>query len=351
MSRAVLSIRRLLPLLPAAGVALAWAAFAPLALAHGDDVPEPTFLNVLTAWSFDPTLQLPIALSALAYVWAYRHVNAAHSGNPVPRRRLAYWFAGLVAVEIALQSPIDRYEGVLFTVHMVQHIVLIFGAAPLLVLAEPITLLLRVARAEQRKRLILPVLHSRLLRLVSFPVVAWLLFAGTMWGTHFSPMFNLALENDYVHDLEHLLYISTAMLFWWPVAGVDPSPWRMPHAARLGYVFLQMPQNSFLGLAIYSATTTLYSHYATVARDWGPTPLADQQLAGGIMWVAGDLLFLGVVLLVVADWARHEEREAKLADARDDAALAAIRAREIRLEQRLASEREAADGSEAGSAT
>ncbi len=336
---------RLLPLLLAGSAGAAWLAFAPATLAHGDDPGVPTLTSVLTAWSFDPTLQIPILLAAIAYVWAYLHVNAAHPGNPVPRRRLVYWLAGLVTLEIALQSPIDAYEGVLFTVHMVQHMVLIFGAAPLFVLAAPITLLLRVARAEQRKRFVLPVLHSRLLRLLAFPVVAWLLFAGTMWGTHFSPLFDWALENDLVHDLEHLLYVVTAMLFWWPVAGVDPNPWRMPHAARLMYVFLQMPQNSFLGLAIYSATEPLYSHYATLTRTWGPSALADQQLAGGIMWVGGDLLFLGVVLLVLGDWFRHEERETALADAREDAAMERIRDRERRFAERRALEREAAEES------
>ena len=97
-----------------------------------------------------------------------------------------------------------------------------------------------------------------------------------------------------------------------------PSPWRLPHPVRLGYLFLGMPQSSFLGLAILSAPNVLYQHYATLERAWGPAPLADQQLAGGIMWVGGDLVFLVGVVLAVWTWMRAEEAEAVRVDARLD---------------------------------
>lgn len=303
----------------------AWLDLAPLVLAHGDAVAPPTPFDLVAGWSFDPTLQLPIALAALAYVWSFRHVNAVHAANPVPTRRLVFWLLGLAAAEIALQSPIDRYESVLFTDHMVQHMILIFAVAPLLVAAAPITLILRVARPEQRKSIVLPILHSRVVRAISYPVVAWVLFAGTMWATHFSPIFEWSLENDFVHDGEHLLYLVTAMLFWWPVLGTDPTPWRMPYVARIIYVFLQMPQNSFLGLAIYSATSVLYPHYTTIERTWGPAPLADQQLAGGVMWVGGDLLFLLATLSLAYAWSVYEEKQAVIVDARLDREMAARR--------------------------
>ena len=90
------------------------------------------------------------------------------------------------------------------------------------------------------------------------------------------------------HILEHALYLGAALLFWWPVVGADPSPWRLPHPARVAYLFLGMPQSSFLGLAIFSAPEVLYPHYADLVRPWGPTPLYDQQLAGGMMWAGGD---------------------------------------------------------------
>jgi cytochrome c oxidase assembly factor CtaG len=105
--------------------------------------------------------------------------------------------------------------------------------------------------------------------------------------------------------------------------GADPSPWRLPHPARIAYLFLGMPQSSFLGLAIFSAPGMLYPHYLGLVRPWGPTPLYDQQLAGGIMWAGGDFLFLIAMILALWVWLRAEEREGRLADARLDRAAAA----------------------------
>ena len=84
------------------------------------------------------------------------------------------------------------------------------------------------------------------MRFVSFPAVAWIAFAAVMWGAHFSPLFDAALENPMAHDLEHALFLGTALLFWWPVVAADPVPWRLAHPSRSLYTFLQMPQNTFL---------------------------------------------------------------------------------------------------------
>jgi putative copper resistance protein D len=253
---------------------------------------------------------------------------------------IAAWFAGLGAIWLALQSPIERYDTTLFSIHMVQHVLLTLVGAPLLAMGAPITLLLRAARPTTRRRVILPILHSWPIRALTYPVVTWLLFAGAMWGTHFSPVFNTSLEEPFVHQLEHGLYLLAGCLFWWPVIGLDPSPWRMSEPVRVLYTFLQMPQNSFLGLAITSATAPLYAHYATLQRDWGPPVLVDQQMAGAVMWVGGDLLFLAALLGVVLDWMRREARETQAADARMDRARLDIRARESLLAERVARERD-----------
>ena len=130
--------------------------------------------------------------------------------------------AGLLAIAFALLSGIDRYDTTLFSVHMVQHVLLTLVAAPLIALAAPITLLLRVASPATRRRWILPILHSRVVRVLAFPVVAWLLFAASMWGSHFSPLFDAALEDPLIHDLEHALFLGAALLFWWPAVGARP---------------------------------------------------------------------------------------------------------------------------------
>jgi putative copper resistance protein D len=206
---------------------------------------------------------------------------------------------------------------------MVQHVILIFLAAPAIVLSAPITLILRVASPGIRHRWLLPLLESRAVRLVGHPLVAWVLFAAVMWGTHFSPLFDAALENIWLHDLEHVLYLVSSFLFWMPIVGRDPSPWRIGFPGRLLYLFSQMPLNSFLGVAILYSSTILYPHYATTGRLWGPTPLEDQQAAGAIMWGLGDAGFLVALLLVIAAWMRNDEAATRRREAVEDARAAA----------------------------
>jgi cytochrome c oxidase assembly factor CtaG len=324
-----------------AGCWLACGPLAAVAMAHGPVPSEPpTFAGLVFGWSFEPAVLLPLVLAAILWRAAVRRVNAAHPGNPVPRRRSVAFLAGLAAIAVALQSGIARYDTSLFSIHMVQHILLTLVAAPLIVASGPVTLLLRVASPAVRRRWILPVLHSRILRVLSFPVVAWCLFAGVMWAAHFSPLFDLSLENRAVHDLEHLLFLGAGLLFWWPAIGVDPSPWRIPHPVRALYVFLQMPQNTFLAVVILNAPAPLYHHYATLVRTWGPTALVDQQIAGGIMWLTGDMLFIAAMAAILIGWMRDEEHQSRGAERRVDAEVAAIRVREARLEERLARERE-----------
>lgn len=321
---------------------MALAAAAPVA-AHGETpaVP-PTAASLLFGWTFETLPTLGVVAALAWWWWAVRRVNAAHPTNPVPRRRSVAFAGGLGAIAVALLSGIDRYDTTLFSVHMVQHVLLALVAAPLIAYSAPITLILRVSSPATRRRWVFPVLHSRILRILAFPVVAWVLFAGVMWASHFSPLFDAALEDPLLHDIEHALFLGTALLFWWPAVAQDPAPWRMPHPMRAMYVFLQMPQNTFLAVVILGATTALYPHYATSARPWGPTALEDQQMAAGIMWLLGDAIFLGAILLILAGWMRSEARDASRVDRRAEAELAEIRVREVRLAERRAREQDEA---------
>ena len=336
----------LVALLAGLSAGLSAGPLARLALAHGTVVPaEPDALAFLVGWKGDPLIWLPVIVVALVWRHAVGKVNRAHPANQVPRRRTVSWMLGLFAILVALDSGVERYDTVLFADHMVQHMLLALVATPLLVYAGPITLLLRASSAETRRRWILPFLHSRIVRFVSFPVVAWILFAAVMWGSHFSPLFDAALENEWLHRLEHGLFLVSSMLFWWPVVGSDPSPWRMRPAAKVLYVGLQMPQNTFLAVAIAMSSVPLYSHYVTTIRPWGPTPLEDQQLAGSIMWLGGDLVFIAVVILLVLAWMRDDERRTVGEDRRLAGERAAIREREVKLAERRAAEASAASGS------
>ncbi|HNO66279.1 MAG TPA: cytochrome c oxidase assembly protein, partial [Tepidiformaceae bacterium] len=159
------------------------------ALAHGTDAPKPSVSALLTRWEFDPVFILFAGGATWWYVATARAVSRAHPSAPWPRKRLAFFLSGIGVMAFAVTSPLFSYDGVLFTVHTWQHILLMMVAAPLLLLGTPITLLMRSVSPETRRNVILPVLHSRVVRALTFPVVAWLLFAGTMWGSHYSPLF------------------------------------------------------------------------------------------------------------------------------------------------------------------
>jgi putative copper resistance protein D len=302
---------------PAAALLLLFA-LPGLALGHGVVVPAPTLPGVLLAWRFDPLPVAGVLAAAAAYLALTRAVAARHPRNPPRRWRSVAFLSGLAAIAVALLSPIEAYEGVLFSVHMVQHMLLMLVAAPLLLLGAPITLLLRASSPTARRRL-LRILHSLPVRLLSFPLVAWLAFAAVNWGWHFSTLYDDALENVALHYVQHATFLGAALLFWWPVIGADPSPWRLPHPVRLFYLFLAMPQNSFLGVAIMNAGAVLYPHYVTNLRAWGPSPLDDQALGGLLMWAGGDVAFLAGMALVVAMWVRAEDRRTARLDARLDA--------------------------------
>ncbi len=266
-------------------------------------------------WSLDPLPWLATLVAAGGYLLAVRRVNRAHPRTPVARLRVAAWLTGLLAVLVALVSVVDVYAEDLLAVHMVQHLLLAMVAPPLLALGAPVTLALRVASPTVRQRLILPILHSRVVRLAASPLFAWPAFAIVMLATHFSPLYDAALEDPVVHIVEHAMYLGAGMLFWWPVVAADPVPRRMSYGARLAYVVLQMPVNAAVGLAIYFAPALLYAHYATIARTWGPDALTDQQIGGIVMWGVGDLLLLLAVPLVLAAWMRADIRRSQRLDA------------------------------------
>jgi cytochrome c oxidase assembly factor CtaG len=319
-----------------AAAAAMLAAGGPVA-AHGEAPAQPPDAWVLlTAWSFDPTVALPLIGGALGWLWAVRRIDRRHPHNPVPPLRAISFLLGLAAIALALQSGVERYDTTLFSIHMVQHLLLLLVAPPLLLLGAPVTVLLRVASPWLRRRVILPILHSWPFRFVSHPVVAWVGFTVVMWVTHFSPLFNIALDNPGVHQLEHGLFLASALLFWFPVVGADPAPNRLGYPARIMYVLLQMPPSSFLAMSILFAGQPLYEHYVELGTVYGLTPLADQDTAAGIMWLSTDLILIGAILFVIGVWMRHDEKRTAEVERRIDADRAALAARADALAARRA---------------
>ena len=325
-----LASRRLWLALPALGPV--WLGLAGTVAAHGPfDPTPPTPWILATAWQLDPTVALPLVATALGWLWLVDRIDQRHPHNPVPVPRTIAFLLGLFVIAVALQSGIERYDTTLFSIHMIQHLLLMLLAAPLLLLGAPITQILRVASPTVRRRVLLPFLHSSPMIFLSHPVTAWLGFTVVLWGTHFSPLFDVALENRPVHQLEHVLYIASALLFWFPIVGADPGPRRLAFPARGLYLLLQMPPSSFLAMAVLFAPAPLYNHYATLGSPYGVSALADQQAAAGIMWLVSDVTFIVAILLVIGAWMRQDERRTAEVETRIDAERAALAERADRL--------------------
>ena len=219
--------------------------------------------------------------------------------------RTRFLVASALVTAVALVGPVPALAHRIFWVHMVQHLLLTLVAAPLFVLGAPAVALLRATRGSVRQGLAL-IVRSRAFHLVTHPLVAWIAFALVMWLTHFTPLYQRALDDELVHVFEHLLFVSAGVLFWTPVIGADPfTRRRMPWPVRLGYLVAALPLQSFLGLALYSTTTPLYDGYPD---------LSDQRLGALIMWIGGDFVFVLAVALTAAGWMRADRAEALRAD-------------------------------------
>ena len=150
--------------------------------------------------------------------------------------------------------------------------------------------------------------------MITQPVVAWALFFGVLWGVHLTGFYDAALRNEGIHALEHVLLLATAVLFWMPIVRADPSPSALSYPARILYLFVAMPAMAFLGLVLVSADEPLYGTYAQF--EGTARAIADQQVAGGIMWAGTMVLIVPALAFVLLDWMRADEREARRADAR-----------------------------------
>ena len=271
----------------------------------------------VSRWSFEPAVVLPLAISGIVYTRAAR---TAMRRRPTPSwaGRSASFIAGLGVLALALVSPIDGFADDRFWVHMVQHMLLILVAPPLLLLGRPLTLAV-AASSEPSRTTLARWARSHVVRFVGSPAFGFTSFSLVLWVTHLSGLYAAALTNDAVHSLEHLAYLSAAMVFWWPVVGRDPGAARLSYPGRLLYVFLAMPVMSLLGFVITFSDRVLYHPYIASAGS-AAAALGDQRLGGTIMWetsMLGGAVALSVVLF---DWMRHEEIQARRFEARSERA-------------------------------
>jgi len=278
-----------------------------LSLAHGGQPPEPH--DLWAAWD----LSLPLVLGLTAAAWVYvRGRRATNSRNDAETFRKSCFAGALLAIVIALVSPLNALSDALASAHMVQHVLFVLVVAPLLVLSAPSATLLRGTPRPLRKAL--GPWRGRVgqrwrrLPMVRNVAALWLLHTGTLWFWHAALPYEAALDNEIIHVTEHVSFLVTALLFWHIVIGVRTSG-RVPQGLGAMVVFAMTLQSGFLSLLLTFARTPWYSSYAGTTRTWGLEPLADQQLAGVIMWIPAGLVYLGVALALFVSWIRSSDPE------------------------------------------
>ena len=266
-----------------------------------------TGADALTSWQFAPLVSAVLTLMAAVYLSAAWVVGRRHPARPWPVSRTGSFLLGLAVIAVATQSSVAVYDDVLFSAHMVQHLLLIMVAPPMLVFARPVTLLLHATRNPLHTRL-KRVLRSRVVSALTWPPAAMTLYGAVVIGTHLTPLMNLVLENPAVHQAEHVLYLVTGYLYFLPVIGSEPLRWRMPVFGRFLLLLATMPVDTVVGLVLMLASHELFPAYARAGRPWGPGLVADLHHGGLVMLAGSDLIMTVLAVTLAASLVRGPER-------------------------------------------
>ena len=261
------------------------------------------------AWSFEPLVVVSLTLMALLFA-----VGLWRLWREAPRRRAvkpweALCFAGgWLALFVALVSPLHAWGSVLFSAHMTQHEVLMLVAAPLLVLGRPLVVFLWAFPVEWSRRIgnigkIGAV--SRAWHWLTLPLVAWAVHAVALWTWHVPVLFDAVLHSEWVHTLQHLSFLISALLFWWAL--LHGPRGAMGYGAAVLYLFTTSIHSGVLGALLTIAGSVWYPSYIGLTSSWGLTPLEDQQLGGLIMWIPAGLVYVIAGLALFAGWLREAD--------------------------------------------
>jgi putative copper resistance protein D len=251
---------------------------------------------------------------------------------------------GVVQLIWVTSGPLNAYGHYLFSVHMLLHMLLTMAIPILLVAAAPVTLAARAIRARTDgtrggREWILWIVHNPLAKVLTHPLVAAALFIGSLWAFYFSDLFRWSLYNHLGHEWMVAHFLITGYLFSMTLVGIDPVPYRLPHAGRLVLLIITMAMHAFFGIAIMSSEGLFVAEwFGAMGRTWGPTPLEDQYIGGGIAWSIGEIPTLIAAITVAIQWSRSDEKMQKRrdrhADRTGDAELEAYNERLRKLAER-----------------
>jgi putative copper resistance protein D len=261
---------------------------------------------VATQWQFAPVVTVAVAVSAILYGWGVVRVARRHPARPWPMWRTALFLAGLLVIVIATQSGVGAYDDLLFYDHMIQHVMLLMVAPPLLIGGQPLTLLLHASRNPLHtwaKR----VIRSRVASFLTWPVFGAAAYALAVVAAHLTAVASYTEQNQAWHDAEHAGFIVIGYLFFLPIVGSEPIRWRLSYPIRLVLLVLLMPIDTFTGVVLGYASASSPGVPAGLRPYWAPSPVSDLHSGGAVMWIAGDGIMFALMMIVFLEWARTEQ--------------------------------------------
>ncbi|MCX5598747.1 cytochrome c oxidase assembly protein [Streptomyces phaeochromogenes] len=285
---------------------------------HGMTMDLPPFtLGRGLAWSPDPFFLVACLLGLALYGWGV--VRLVRRGDAWPVGRTVAFVVGVLSVMLVLCTGLNDYGMVMFSVHMVQHMVISMLSPILILLGAPITLALRALPTAGRDRkgpreLLLMFLHSRFMRVVTHPAFTIPLFIASLYALYFTPIFDFLMGSKTGHIAMMCHFLAVGLVFFWPIMGVDPGPHRPGYLMRMLELFAGMPFHAFFGIALMMASEPMVETYKNPAASLGIDALADQTAAGGIAWAFSEIPSVLVLLALLFQWHRSEERQARRSD-------------------------------------
>lgn len=292
-------------------------ATTPAEILTGKPLPPPMSIgSVVTSWDIDPLWLLICGFLAVFYVAGVLRLR--RRGDSWPVGRTICWLAGVAVLFWLTSGGLVVYQEVLFSAHMMEHMALAMLVPLLLVPAAPVTLTMRAVRKRQDgsrggREWVLLAVHSRVGTVLANPIVAAVLFAGSLVVFYYSPLFSWATTDHIGHEWMTAHFLITGYLFVQSLIGVDPAPFRLPYPLRILVLLATMAFHAFFGLALILGTGLLLSDWYG-AMGWGTNALADQQAGGGIAWSVGEIPTLLLAIVVAISWSRSDDREAKRTD-------------------------------------
>ncbi len=290
---------------------------------------RPPTLERVLSWHPQPIPVLPMIVLALLMLYGCGVLILHRRGTRWPVGRSLWWLAGAASILLVTGTGIDGYGMELFSIHMVQHMVLNMLSPVFLVLGAPITLLLRALPAGpggrgRFRRGVLRLLHTRAAGLLTHPAVTFALFIMSLYGLYFTPAFDYLMGTWWGHNLMLVHFLLIGFLYFWGVLGVDPSPRKSARGLRAlaGPVLpvLELaataPFHAFFGVVVMMSTTLLVRFYSMPMHGWHLSPLADQATGGGIAWGFTELPTLLVLGVLVLKWQKSDGRATRASERR-----------------------------------